>query len=324
MTVRVISKSDFQENNSEIIEEETPPFLCEVEDTRNNFQCATDTAKCIYGLTKMTFSYIGNFAFYYNNQEKFEIHPQETGDTWSYDESRLPWSNSESSEGLYLFAPGLDAPTRSWGPLIKEIIDKDPEAHCVLPNLVEKGDASIEKVGQPLVDIVRNYLQKFPKKPIHLLGTSRGGQLIAYIEKELESEKMVGRDLFVVCVAGVIYGTKNIDWQSEEGFLNRVAKLKHNEETLEELSWGNEKVRNLVQELQKKQKVWAKNNTKAKHLFVGTVNDELVTYTSSLPFLDGDVTYELLRGETHVSIVSNSSEIILQWFEDKKIVPINL
>lgn len=289
----------------------TPPLM-EVNDQRSLWRRTQALARAAFQL----FSYVINkgveFIFPSPVAHLF-LKPVGSVDTgYTYPEQQLPWNATPSptSEGLFLFVHGLHGHPNAWSGYLKRLTEQCPRVHCVAPYVAQGGNCALETASVPLAAIVRNYAQKYPGKPIHIVGTSNGGRITLDIEEKLEVEQVQGRPLRVVSIAGVHYGTQ---------WINRLAAWKvlrlarFHPAIASDLRWGSAKAQQLLEAWQAKQGQWQAANIDVKHLFCASAEDEQVRpVSSSLPY-HHFCEYRLYTGEDHVSIVPKACEDVLQW-----------
>ncbi len=218
----------------------------------------------------------------------------------SNDNMRFP---KEESEGLYLFIHGL------WGHPTDWNLYRDRTASqytFAAPHVYNKGNAPLERAAEPILRMVKEYLQEHPGKPVSIIGTSNGSRIATYIENNLTAEELRGTSLKVVSIAGVLGGTKVVN---RLGPLLRIVRL--NSKLIEELKWQSSVATNLMDEWQKKQKLWQERNVDVQHLFIATREDALVRpIKSSLPM---NSSHKIYHGEAHMSVVDAALNDVFDW-----------
>lgn len=230
----------------------------------------------------------------------------------NYDQKTLPWNQIETQEsgGLCLLLHGMNASRKQWETYSRQFPKNFPQAHLVIGNVYRAGNCSLEAAGNPFIEVVENYLAKFPGKPIVLIGTSNGARLASYIETQIKPQLLQNCKLTVFSIAGVHGGTTLMDLTHK---ICCAKVLRHHPEIKKELSFHSEKSIKLITSLQERQKVWALQDTKASHYFFATTEDEKVRpLGSSLPYLESTPfqNYRIVVGESHETIVDSvQSEI---------------
>lgn len=224
----------------------------------------------------------------------------------------LPWSASNDSKGLYLFIHGLRGHPTDWNSYQEEIKRKDPHAHLFAPQVPLEGNCALATAANPLLEVVSNYLKKFPGLPVTLMGTSNGGRIASCIESKLDPELLGTSRLSIVSIAGVHNGTKVVDLIKKLRLLP-LAKL--NNDLAEEFAFGSRVAQENLSAWQNKQYVWKYQNRSVRHLFCATTEDEQVRdLTSSLPY-EGTMNsvYKVFNGHSHTSIVEGARADVMKW-----------
>lgn len=223
-----------------------------------------------------------------------------------YNLKALPWNQTEKSEGLYLFVHGLHGTPLHWKKYFPALEKKKPGVHYVAPHVPSKGNCPLEQACIPILQIVKNYLEKHPGKPIHLIGTSNGSRIISYIETQLDTASMKGRTLTVTSIAGVHHGTTWITTLEK----TRLAVL--HSKLVKELAFESEFSKILLGLWKAKQEEWKAANINVRHYFYATTEDELVQpLSSSLPIIDEKDTHRIYHGCGHSQIVEKVREVVL-------------
>jgi hypothetical protein len=223
---------------------------------------------------------------------------------YTYPVEQLPWHYDDESSGLFLDIHGLRASPTDWQLYEQEFKKQYPCSHHFLPKVVLGGNCSLEIAAKPLLEVVENYLKKFPGKSVTLIGTSNGGRIAAYIESKLDPLLLGESKLIVVSIAGVHNGTKFIDFLESIHMLS-LARLAP--ELADEFHWSSCVAQENLKAWQSKQVIWNKNGNKVFHLFIATMEDENVWgQSASLPQAPQNTTktkHIVYNGETHTSIV---------------------
>ena len=251
--------------------------------------------------------------FNFRQEQSLFLLPVKGEEGWLYPEDSLPWSQASQSSGLFLFIHGLRGSPLSWGGYLRELKAKSPQAHLLAPHVAEGGNCSLETAAEPFVAVIKNYLERFPGRPITLLGTSNGGRILSYLECRLTSEEIGEGELNIVSIAGVHYGTKWVEWLENAHML---WTLRFHPALSEEFRWGGKFAKGLLDKWIDKQAEWEKGGVKVRHLFCSTLEDEQVMdSSSSRPLLKGECEYRVLEGENHLSIVPAAQQEVLKWLK---------
>jgi hypothetical protein len=277
-------------------------------DERSTLQRIDGIIQACFSQIKDLFKRLKHYFYFLNKQEVF-IDVTKTEEGWKYDPKVLPWANNDYSEGLYVFVHGLRGSRLAWGDYLKEL-ENLPAIHCAVPAVPEEGNCSLKTAAEPLLALVRNYLNKFPGQPINLIGTSTGGRIISYIETQLTPGEMQNRVLNVASIAGVHRGTRLVNWLDSWHVLP-LARL--HPELAKEFCWESEYANNLLGEWRDKQKTWEKNKITANHFFcVGLEDEKVFDHAGCLPKLNNSI-YELYVGENHQTVVQAARGDIMGW-----------
>jgi pimeloyl-ACP methyl ester carboxylesterase len=220
-----------------------------------------------------------------------------------FDLARLPWNDAPSSEGLYLFIHGLGGRPHDW---INYLEALDPQFHRLAPFIPHAGRCPLQDAAAPLIPILEDYLEKFPGKPVYLVGTSNGGRIAAFLETALSPEKLEGHALSVISIAGVHGGTVMMDFLKQIG-----AAFIFSPDIADNLSFNSPHSQELLHRWQEKQNEWALKGIKVEHHFYATTEDEQVRpISSSLPHIP-DAQYHLIHGHAHMTIVDGVCREVL-------------
>jgi hypothetical protein len=242
-------------------------------------------------------------------------------ETGRYVLATLPWNDKscQSSNGLCLFLHGLNASPRQWETYSRKFPSEFPNTHYLVGVVFKAGNCSLKNAGDPFVEVIEDYVQKFPGKPIVLIGTSNGGRLASYIETKINPRLLSqGSQLRVFSIAGVHGGTKLMNLAHQIGCA-RI--LRHHPDVTKELSFNSEESSRLVKALQQRQSVWKTQGVDVFHYFYAATEDEKVRpLASSFPYLGTEprTYYEVIYGETHETIVDRVQERIFFILKGKR------
>ncbi len=282
--------------------------LVQIEDHRSVIR---RISSIVYACLKQIIDLLNMVKFYlyfFSKRNVTFLQPTKSGNTYSY--KSLPWGKDKSSKGLYLFIHGLQGFPSSWGGYVQKVRAIAPKAHSIAPYVPERGNCSLKTAAKPLLQLVKAYLKKFPGKPIHLVGTSNGARIASYIENHLTVEEMKGRQLNVVSIAGVHYGTKLVDWLDKFYFLPLTGT---NRALVKEFLWGSPFAKKLLEKWKAKQIEWKIHEIQTRHLFcIGLEDEKVLWHSSALPSLSG-AKYLAFSGENHQTVVSAAQDDILNW-----------
>lgn len=233
-----------------------------------------------------------------------------------YPANSLPWKNQQSN-GLYLFIHGLRGSPTDWASYTKRIGQDESNATIFTPNVYAKGNISLEKAADPILEAVRDYLREHPGRPINIFGTSNGSRICTYIENNLPQEELGKSCLRIVSIAGILNGTKFIDFL-EKYHLTFMSGL--DPELQQEFKWESNVAKTTLHQWSEKQKIWNENNRDVRHFYCASLEDEQVRpIMSSLPNSNNTINFhKVFRGQTHTSIVEKACSKIFDWLNKNK------
>ncbi|MBS0624857.1 MAG: hypothetical protein JSS32_02265 [Verrucomicrobia bacterium] len=232
--------------------------------------------------------------------------------TGKYELRKLPWNSAEAQEsrGLCLMIHGLNSSPKQWESYTRQFRKEFPNAHLVVGSVHKAGNCSLQDAANPFVELVENYMEKCPGKPIVFIGTSNGARVAADVESRVNPEGL--KSLTSFSVAGVLGGSKVVDWAHK--FCRCLSRL-HHPAIKRDLSSMSQESQALVSALQQRQVVWKRQGAEVSHYFIATTEDEKVRpLDSSLPYLEGTPkeNYWIEVGESHETIVDAVQEKIFQ------------
>ncbi|WP_420422605.1 esterase/lipase family protein [Simkania sp.] len=153
----------------------------------------------------------------------------------------------EKSTGLYVFIHGIHGHPSCWNAYKKAIEAHDPNADVCLIKVNNGGDCSLEEATTPILNLLKNYTTKYRDKPIALVGTSRGGPIVASLE--LKMRKLAQKPkVYVGTIAGAHHGSLMMTLLKMTG----CAHLWFSPEVIEELSYKSDCSKELLEQQQKK------------------------------------------------------------------------
>lgn len=237
-------------------------------------------------------------------------------ETYTYKKEELPWNSSSESQGLYLFIHGLRGFPADLGQYIEEVRRKNPHAHLFAPRVAKGGNCKLTKAATPFVEVVEDYLSKFPGKPVTILGVSNGARIATYIEGHMRPEMLGSSRLSIVSLSGVQYGTSMATFLEKSG-LARFWGLKKN--TRKELVFGSQVAQENLAAWRQRQSLWKAQDSAVRHLFCASTEDEQVrSLHCALPYHESAISdYKIYNGQTHVSIIDGALDDVMRWLETR-------
>ncbi|MBA3602762.1 MAG: hypothetical protein H0W50_03800 [Parachlamydiaceae bacterium] len=229
---------------------------------------------------------------------------------YHYPDADLPWSKDEESKGLFLCLHGLHGHPSDFQKYATKHRQENQGAHVCVPFIAKSGNCALKISGDPVLELVEKYLEKFPGNPVTIIGTSNGGRIAQYVESRLDHEMV--NQLSVVTLAGLHFGTTFI------AFLERLRLLWIpclDSELTKEFRWNSPMAQAELKLWSDKQKIWDDQDKKVRHLFCATTNDEHVwTNSSSLPYSQHSThSYSVYSGQSHSSIVPYALPEVFKW-----------
>lgn len=285
--------------------------LVSVTDQRTPWQQITDVALACLKQVSFFLSTAAYYVRFFFQRKTLFLPVRQQEQQWTYSQENFPWKESSQSDGLCVFVSGLFGHPSIWGGYIKELKKKHPQLHIIAPRIPKLGNCSLETAANPLLPLLRDYMEKFPGRPLSLIGTSNGSRIISYVENQLTPEEMNGRQLNVVSLSGLHYGTQIVTGNKIKLFF--LSKILH-PAVLNEFPWKSLTAQTLSYRWAKKQEEWQKRGIDVHHFFCASRNDEAIRpYSSMLPLLSGTCNYRIVSGENHHSVVSRVKPEVLQW-----------
>jgi hypothetical protein len=105
--------------------------------------------------------------------------------TGKYTLETLSWNANErrDSAGLCLLLHGMNASRKQWEKYTRQFPKDFPHMDYLAGPVFKAGNCSLEEAAEPFIEVVEDYLRKFPGKPLILIGTSNGSRIASYIER---------------------------------------------------------------------------------------------------------------------------------------------
>lgn len=196
----------------------------------------------------------------------------------------LSWKSE--SKGLFVLIHGLSSKPSYWDRYIELIGD---EYDLFVPSVPLGGHCSLEEATDPIYDTVKEYALQFPDKKICLIGHSNGGRMVHYIDLKM-MEEVPATTLKVVTIASPTAGT----------YLANLATFFNRSPAYHELSFGSERARALVAEIQKP---LPEGVAPREHLRYASKDDPFLHPGSAFVPLYKNETNVLLYGEGHGTLL---------------------
>lgn len=214
----------------------------------------------------------------------------------TYNLENLPWNKQEgASDGLFFFVHGYGGRPQRWSDYLLDAQRKAPGAHHLVPHVPHRGNCPLETSGKPLLEVVQNYVNKHPGKPLYLFGFSNGTRLVTYIEAHLQLPP--GSSLNVVSIAGIHSGSRVVT------NMQRVARAAGmHSELITQLSYHSVTSQELL--ALRETTADARRDIQARHIFFASTEDEAIQPVSTaLPGI-AKALHRIVHGHAHGSIMA--------------------
>lgn len=204
-------------------------------------------------------------------------------DPSKYDNQTHNWK--DNTKGLYVVVHGLLGTPKLSALSIAKYLDthyKD-EYDIIVPIVTHKGNCTLESASNPILNMIIDFIDKNPSKPIHLIGSSNGGRIVAYLEVLLRSLRPFAK-IRVTGVGGVYYGSNAIYYLKFIG----LAQCVLHKDIIDSLTTGSDNAISLINSMQMQQTV------RRTYEFYATANDWYIpNFDSCYPMMTGitDVEY---------------------------------
>lgn len=214
-------------------------------------------------------------------------------DPSKYDKNTFQWK--DVTKGLYVVVHGLLGTPKLSALSIAKYLDtsyKD-EYDIIVPVVPHKGNCTLELASNPILNMIIDFIDKNPSKPIHLIGSSNGGRIVAYLEVVLRSLRPFAR-IKVTGIGGVYYGSNAIHYLKSIG----LAQCVLHEDIINSLTTGSDNAISLINSMQMQQTV------RRTYEFYATANDWYIpNFDSCYPIITGITNVEYHPPNTGVDHV---------------------
>lgn len=235
--------------------------------------------------------------------------------TYIYSTEHLPWTNSQKSEGLYLFIHGLYGSPLVWERHANGIKSLAPNTHIFTPRVPMKGNCSLEIAATPFRKAIKNYLTKFPYSPVTIIGTSNGARIALYVETRINPDLLRHTQLRIISLAGVHYGTYLVNLIKKFGLMT-LSRL--DMKLADEFMYESDAAKSNLFAWHMRQRLWNERKMDVKHFFCAASEDEqVISASSALPYHKlSNITFCLLAGHSHISIVDGALPKVRKWLNN--------
>ena len=215
---------------------------------------------------------------------------------------KIEWN--KSNDGLIVVIHGLLGTPKTLGyDIAKKILscknnyNYDYNYEILLPIIPFKGNCSLESAAKPLYNIILDYIQSNPSKPVHLISCSNGCRIASWIECELRN---IDVHIKLTCIAGAFDGSNIVDK------FNIPLSLILTNDILTDLSTGSETNNKLIERINSELKFGSRF-----YEFYGTANDWYIpNFNGCFPLIKQKnlnnnfkvIYHDLKYGYDHVSL----------------------
>ncbi len=208
--------------------------------------------------------------------------------------SNVEWKRE--SAGLVVLVHGLRSYPAAWFSQIK-LLKRYPMVDLSVPSVTKKGMCSLEEAAFPILEVLKDYAEKYPGKPIGVLGVSNGSRIATWLEVKMRKE-FPKTPMRISTIAGVHFGSSQMNLLKRLGAVGFL----YPQSLSEELAYGSRKAKEL---LNKVSSALPKKCAPRSYEFFATTEDLLIPDNeSSLPVLGKGEKRYLLHGHSHDSIVT--------------------
>jgi hypothetical protein len=241
-------------------------------------------------------------------------------DPLKYDHDTHVWK--PNTKGLYVVVHGLLGTPKLSALSIANYIEthyKD-EYDIIVPIVPHKGNCTLEEASNPILNIIVDFIDKNPTKPIHLIGSSNGGRIVAYLEVLLRSLRPSAK-IKITGVGGVYYGSNALCYLKATG----LARCILHEDIIRSLTTGSDNAISLINSMQ------TSSTDYRTYEFYATANDWYIpNFDSCYPSLpiNTNVTYHPpITGVDHVLLGHYLAKDIIEnsviWMNENNMEPFN-
>lgn len=209
----------------------------------------------------------------------------------------IQWKSNSSC--LILFVHGLDGHPSDFIKYKETLNGEDRDVHLLYT--FNRGRCSTEEGAKPILSLIADYRKSYGNNPIALIGTSRGGPIMAHIELELRRAEENSR-----VYIGTVSGANNGSYMMTLAKLTKVAFLLFPQDLIRVLDFNSD----VPQSLMTKQKKTLPDGCVRQFDFWATTGDlTVVPCSSGFPDLD-NAKHTLVHGQGHTSIVQHVLESV--------------
>jgi hypothetical protein len=212
------------------------------------------------------------------------------------------------NQGLYLLIHGVNGHPSIWDRHLARLRNLEPKAEIRAVHVPLKGNCSLARATEPLLEMVLNYISAHPGNPVCFIGVSNGTRIVSRLAALAGK---TGSPIKVSTIAGPLFGSRLMDIADRL----HVAQLIYDPEFIKEVKYGSACAKDLIDTM--------KESPEGTYEFYATMDDShIVPWVSGLPYLNRQEKVTVVSGYSHNGIVDAVREEQLQscmsWMKEKR------
>jgi predicted alpha/beta-fold hydrolase len=216
----------------------------------------------------------------------------------NYDSCENSKQWKKDSKGLYVLLHGLNGHPGMWNGHIRALKEEEAGKDLFVPFVPQLGNCTLEEAADPILTHIESYTKQFPHNRICLIGVSNGGRIASYLEVCLR-KRAPKTCVMVSAIAAVLYGAKTIDKLSQYSLVRRIAAFIYTPAVTEELAWGSQRARHLIDEMRKPHM----EAERAYHFFASREDLLATDFATSFPKLHKNERVIITSGYGHNGVI---------------------
>lgn len=225
--------------------------------------------------------------------------------SFDFVEAKKSWRTE--SKGLYVLIHGANGHPVTWQSHIDQLKD-DQSKDVFVPYVPQRGNGPVEEVAASILKVVEEYAASHPKRPVCLIGVSRGGPICTWLETQMRIS-VPSTPVRISTIAAVHFGSSRMELVKWCHQLTGWS-LGYDLSVVRELSFGSEKAKEILNNVLRP---LPEGTTREFEFFASTEDLYVPEISSSMPRLGNHkVTYRVLHGHGHSSIVEEVSKDQIQ------------
>jgi hypothetical protein len=117
----------------------------------------------------------------------------------------------KNSSGLYVIVHGLRDNPYTLGTIISNEIKSNIKMNkydVIVPKVPFEGNCLLKDASMPIYNLILDYINKNPNKPIHMIGSSNGCRICSYIETKLRN---IDVNIRITALSGAYNGSELVN-----------------------------------------------------------------------------------------------------------------